>query len=341
MVTMRRKFSCCDIKHVGRGITTMLGNRNLLIVAIAALVGIVAVIIANGYLSGVEKRDELAAEEGLLVQIAVARIPLEYGATLTSENIRMVSWPSTSMPTGAFQSMKGLYGAAEPRVVLRPIEAGEPILPGKITGFGGRASLSELIETDMRAVAVRISDVAGVAGFVLPGDRVDILLTRTPKLDGEIGEVEPVTDILLQNVRVIAIDQQPSEKNTEVKIGKTATVSVDQQGAQKLALAGQVGTLSMALRNAVNQDNFASSTVGTRDLGQGNTGPSLYAGAGKERETSFAANPFPYPAMPMPAVTGTRRAVAPVRVRSANSVSVEIVRGTTSSAYDVKRHRGY
>ena len=216
----------------------MLANRNLLIIAIAAVLGIVAVILANSFLTGVETSKENAAERGRLVQIAVARVPLEYGATLSSENIRMVSWPSTSMPAGAFQSLKGLYGG-QPRVVLRPIEAGEPILPGKITGFGGRASLSELLAVDMRAVAVRITDVAGVAGFVLPGDRVDVLITRTPKLDGEEGEVDPVTDILLQNVGVLAIDQSPSEKNTEIKIGKTATLSVDQQGAQKLALAGQ------------------------------------------------------------------------------------------------------
>jgi pilus assembly protein CpaB len=318
----------------------MLGNRNLLIVAIAALVGIVAVIIANSYLSGVEKRQETAAEDGRLVQIAVARVPLEYGAALSSENIRMVSWPSTSMPAGAFQSPKGLYGG-EPRIVLRPIEAGEPILPGKITGFGGRASLSELLETDMRAVAVRINDVAGVAGFVLPGDRVDVLLTRTPKLDGEVGEIEPVTDILLQNVAVLAIDQSPNEKNTQPVVGKTATLSVDQQSAQKLVLAGQVGTLSLALRNQQNQDEFASSTVGTRDLGQANTSVSLYAGAGEKRTApAFAANPFPYPTIPGASVP--RGAVVAARPpRPANSVAVEIVRGTASSTYDVKRHRGY
>ena len=320
----------------------MLGNRNLFIVATAALIGIIAVVIANSYLSGVETREVTAAEQGRLVQIAVARVPLEYGATLTSENTRMVSWPLTSVPSGAFRSPKRLYGATQPRVVLRPIEAGEPILPGKITGFGGRASLSELIETDMRAVAVRINDVAGVAGFVLPGDRVDILVTRTPKLDGEIGEAEQITDVLLQNVRVVAVDQQPSEKKTEPVIAKTITFSVDQQGAQKLALAGQVGQLSLALRNAANQDDFASATVGTRDLGQGNAGASLYAGAGERRSApSFAANPFPYPASPMPTTAAVRRGTVVARARPANSVSVEIVRGTTSAAYDVKRHRGY
>jgi pilus assembly protein CpaB len=318
----------------------MLGNRNLLIVALAAFIGIIAVIIANGYLAGAEKQQETAAEQGRLVQIAVARVPLEYGAPLTAENVRMVSWPATSMPAGAFQSPKGLYGG-EPRIVLRPIEAGEPILPGKITGFGGRASLSELLETDMRAVAVRINDVAGVAGFVLPGDRVDVLVTRTPKLDGEVGEIEPVTDILLQNVAVLAIDQSPSEKKTEPAVGKTATLSVDQQSAQKLVLAGQVGTLSLALRNQQNQDEFASSTVGTRDLGQANTSVSLYAGAGERRAAApaFAANPFPYPAIP--ASAAPRGTVAVARPRPANSVGVEIVRGTKSSNYDVTRHRGY
>jgi pilus assembly protein CpaB len=317
----------------------MFANRNLVIVAIAAIIGIIAVIIANSYLTGAEKRQEVAAEQGRLVQIAVARVPLEYGAALTAENVRMVSWPSTSIPAGAFQSPKGLYGG-EARIVLRPIEVGEPILPGKITGFGGRASLSELLDTDMRAVSVRINDVAGVAGFVLPGDRVDILLTRTPKLDGEVGEIDPVTDILLQNVAVLAIDQSPNEKNTQPTVGRTATLSVDQQSAQKLVLAGQVGTLSMALRNQQNQDEFASATVGTRDLGQANTSVSLYAGAGERRAApTFAANPFPYPAIP--ASSAPRGTVAVVRPRPANSVGVEIVRGTKSSTYDVTRHRGY
>jgi pilus assembly protein CpaB len=334
---MQRAFISQDI---GWGVRSMFGNRNLLIVAVAALVGIIAVIIANSYLTGAEQQQEKAAEQGRLVQIAVARVPIEYGMPLTSENVRMVSWPSTSMPAGAFQSPKGLYGG-EPRIVLRPIEAGEPILPGKITGFGGRASLSALLDTDMRAVAIRINDVAGVAGFVLPGDRVDVLLTRTPKLDGEVGEIDPVTDILLQNVRVLAINQTPNEKATEPKVGKTATVSVDQQSAQKLALAGQVGTLSLALRNAANMDEFASSTVGTRDLGQANTSVSLYAGQGQRRSATpaFAANPFPYPAIP--ASAAPRGTVAVARPRPANSVGVEIVRGTKSSTYDVTRHRGY
>jgi pilus assembly protein CpaB len=321
----------------------MFANRNLLVIVIAAIIGIVAVILANSFLSGVETQRDEAAEEGRLVQIAVARVPMEYGTVVTAENIRMVSWPATSLPAGAFQSLKGLYGQGEPRVALRPIEAGEPILPGKITGPGGRASISALIDPAMRAVAVRINDVAGVAGFVLPGDSVDILLTRQPQVEGEGGSAQQITDVLMQNVRVIAIDQSPSEKNTEPRVGKTVTLLVDQQGSQKLALAGTVGSLSLALRNAADQDNFASSTVGTRDLGEGDYRNSYYSGGGRGGSTA-AANPFPYPTQSIPAIaTSANRgvAVAPRPKRSANSVMVEIVRGTASSDYEVKRHGGY
>jgi Flp pilus assembly protein CpaB len=103
-------------------------NRNWIIVGVAALLGVIAVILANSYLSGVEHKQERAAEENRLVQIAVARVPMAYGTALTSENIRMVSWPATSVPAGAFQSTKALLGA-EARVALRPIEAAPVAAP--------------------------------------------------------------------------------------------------------------------------------------------------------------------------------------------------------------------
>jgi pilus assembly protein CpaB len=310
----------------------MFANRNLLVIAVAVLLAIVAVILANSYLSGVEKRDAVAAEENRVVQIAVARVPMVYGTNLTSENIRMVSWPSSSIPAGAFQSTKGLFDGTTPRVALRPIEAGEPILPGKITGPGGRASISSLIETDMRAVAVRINDVAGVAGFVLPGDSVDVLITRTPP-DSKNAQI---TDMLLQNVRVIAIDQNANESDNKPALGKTVTFSVDQMSAQKLALGGQVGTLSLALRNAANQDMPFASTVGLDDLGAGN-----YTRSSDSTASTAPANPFPFPVIASNASRAPARPVMPFKPRDPNSVTVQIVRGTSSSDYEVKRNARY
>lgn len=317
----------------------MTANRNWLIIGIAAFLGIIAVILANSYLSGVERRQEKATEEGRLVQVAVARIPMDYGTALTSENVRMVNWPANSVPAGAFKSTKLLLGQPEPRVVLRPIEAGEPILPGKITGPGGRATLSALLDPNTRAVTVAVSAVSGVAGFVMPGDVVDVLFTRTPKADVE-GSIDQITDILMQNVRVLAIDQIASDKASKPQTSRTMTFAVDQQGAQKLTLAAKTGDLTLALRNAADQDVFMAQTVGTRDLGQGDYTPSFYPR--RERSASMANNPFPIPAL-QAALAGNpaRAAPAPVRRRPPNSVEVEIVRGTASSSYDVSRHRGY
>jgi pilus assembly protein CpaB len=321
----------------------MFQNRNIIVLAIAAILGIAAVIIANAYLSGLDESKQRAVEQNRLVQIAVARVPLKYGTTLTSENIRMVSWPATALPQGAFRSAKELING-KPHAVLRPLEAGEPILPGKITGPGGRASLSELIETDMRALAVRISDTAGVGGHVLPGNSVDVLLTRTPKMDGERGELDPITDVLLQNVRVAAIDLNPSDRAGKPKVGKTATLIVNQQDAQKLVLADRVGSLSLILRNTVNQDQFAAATVGTRDLGPGDLSSSLYAGEAKRNSSSYAS--IMPPAYSPPVATGRAAPAgavskAPRVPRVPNGVTVEVVRGTKTTPYDVRRHRGY
>lgn len=312
----------------------MTANRNWIIIAIATLLGIVAVILANSYLSGVEEDQQQAAAENRLVQVAVARVPLDYGAVLNSDNIRMVSWPVNSVPEGAFQSTKQLTDLPDPRVVLRPIEAGEPILPGKITGPGGRAILSALLESNQRAITVSVSAVSGVAGFVMPGDAVDVLYTRVPKADVE-GSVEQITDVLMQNVRVLAIDQVASDKASKPKLSRTMTFAVDQQDAQKLTLAAKTGELTLALRNAADQDVYMAQTVGTRDLGQGNYSASFYPA--RQQSPSVTANP--YPAATMPASAGTRGAVA--RPKPKNSVSVEIVRGTTASSYDVSRYRGY
>ena len=311
----------------------MFGNRNWLIIAIAAVLGIAAVIIANSYLSGVEEQQNKAAEEGRLVQIAVARAPMTYGTVLTTENIRMVSWPATSMPTGAFQSTKGLFNG-QPRVALRPIEVGEPILPGKITGPGGRASISNLIETDMRAVALRITDVAGVAGFILPGDYVDVLLTRTPVVSD--GSAQQITDVIMPNVRVIAVDQNSNEAENKPNLGKTITVTVDQEGAQKLALAGQVGTLSMALRNPASQDQYSGMTVGVADLGQGDISSSYMPPSRRVSTAGLDSGMY----MPVPKMSGSSPVpVVTMRpVRPPNSVSVQVVRGTNSSTMDVKRY---
>jgi pilus assembly protein CpaB len=170
----------------------------------------------------------------------------------------------------------------------------------------------------MRAAAVRVNDVSGVAGFVQPSDAVDVLITR------QLGDRQ-VTDVLLQNIRVIAIDQNAQGANGQPILGKTATLEVTPLDAQKLALAQQVGQLSLVLRKAGSEQDFATvRTVSFDDL--------RYSYYGSARPAVAVTTQAP--ARPRVSVArAPRRPAVTAPVRRSNSV--EVVRGTTGSNYEV------
>ena len=148
-------------------------RRNIIIIAAAVVIGLVAVYLANAYFSGVEEQQERVAEEQQLVRVAVASQDLDFGAPLNSDTVRLVNWPAQSVPPGAIRDMNRFAGGD---VAIRPIAQGEPILQSRMSS---RAVLSENIPDDMRAVTIPVNEVAGVDGFVTPGDGVDVLMTRT------------------------------------------------------------------------------------------------------------------------------------------------------------------
>ncbi|WP_245487502.1 Flp pilus assembly protein CpaB, partial [Mesorhizobium sp. M7A.F.Ca.US.006.04.2.1] len=111
--------------------------------------------------------------------VVVAAMPLKFGDTLSADKLREVAWPAGSIPTGAFKTTKEALAGEGIRQALQTISANEPVLASKITGPGQRATLSAVLGEGMKAVSIRVNDVLGVAGFVFPGDRVDVLLTRT------------------------------------------------------------------------------------------------------------------------------------------------------------------
>jgi pilus assembly protein CpaB len=142
------------------------------------------------------------------------------------------------------------------------IAVNEPILASKISGEGQGASIAALLPEGMRAASVRINNVSGVAGFVQPNDSVDVLITRAQGAD----RTTQVTDVLLQNVRVIAIDQQSKNADGTPKVAKTATLEVNPLDAQKLALAQQVGDLGLVLRKPGEENNPVVETISMNDL---------------------------------------------------------------------------
>ncbi|WP_128891678.1 Flp pilus assembly protein CpaB [Erythrobacter sp. HKB08] len=303
-----------------------MGNRNLLILIGAIVIGLIAVFLANSYFSGVEQRQERVAEEQQLTRIAVATQPLEFGAPLTPENVRLQNFPAASVPEGAFTNLEQLLNGS--RVALRPIVPNEPILASKVSGLDGRAVLSANLPEGMRAVSIPVGAVTGVSGFVRPGDVVDVLLTR--KIPGEGARAEDLmVDVIMERVPVLAINQTASENATEPQVGKTATIQVDLFQAQKLAIAEKLGTLSLALRNVESDDAEAALTVTSRDIGSGG-----YYIAARQQPAAPAPTNF-YPA----AQTQAAPAAGSVS-RAITGPSMTIYRGTDGEEYPVGRLGG-
>lgn len=266
-----------------------------------------------------------------MAKVVVAAMQLPFGASITPEKIKVVDWPAASVPPGAFRDPIQLTSLGKQRVVLRQMEPGEPILTSKLSAEGGRATMSGVLRPEMRAVAVRVSDVAAAGGFVLPGDTVDVFVTRQlPAMDG--GQSQQITDVLLQGTRVIAIDQNANDSSKDPAVGKTATLEVNQVDAQKLVLGQQVGQLTLVLRNVTDEPNPAVQTVGIEDLRDG-----AYVGgyAGPRARTADLAY---LPPRPMPAMQAPRRSIPRHVPALAATASVEIVRGTTGTSYEVKRY---
>ena len=235
----------------------MLTRQSMIAIGVAVVLGLLAVMFANALLN----KGESAAYKAGTTKVAVATLPLAFGSDITADKVRFVDYPNISIPPGSFSNAAALLPQGQRRVALMPIAVNEPILASKISGAGEGASIAALLPAGMRAAAVRINDVSGVAGFVQPNDSVDVLITR------QVGQNNiQVTDILLQNVRVIAIDQQAKNADGTPRLAKTVTLEVDPLNAQKLALAQEVGSLSLILRKPGETDNPVVETVSMEDL---------------------------------------------------------------------------
>jgi pilus assembly protein CpaB len=233
-------------------------------IAFAGLFGLLAVFLAQTWLNNqadMRMRNlEAQRRSAPAHTIVVAARPLRFGDELTSRSLREVAWPADALPAGAFAKIADVI--SDKRVVLMPIDTNEAILAAKITGPGQRATLSGVLAKDMKAVTVRVNDVEGVAGFVLPGDHVDVVVSRGG--DQSIA----LSQVVIQNVPVLAIDQMADERAEKPSVVKAVTLEVDETGGQKLALASLMGTLSLMLRKAGEMDEGTTRRVTFADLGQ-------------------------------------------------------------------------
>jgi pilus assembly protein CpaB len=238
-------------------------TSTVIMIAFAVGFGLIAVFLANSWLNNraAEQMRNLEAQQNATnpaATIVVASRPLRFGEELSSMALREIPWPPNSLPPGSFSKISELTSTK--RKVLSPIDVNEPILAAKITGPGQRATLSAMLTDGMKAVTIRVDDVADVAGFILPGDRVDVVLTQPRE------KKSPITDVVLLNVRVLGVDQVADERVDKPSVVKAVTLEVDEIGGQKLALASRVGTMALLLRKAGDREEDAGRELTALDL---------------------------------------------------------------------------
>ena len=316
-------------------------RQTLIALGVAMILGLVAVLIANTYLSSRER--QLASSPEGMVRVAVASLPLAYGADITPDKVKFVDYPATSLPPGTYQSVALLLPQGKRRVALRTIQVNQPLLAADLSGEGQNASIAALLPDGMRATTVRINDVSGVAGFVKPNDTVDVLITR--QAIGGGNDSGQVTDVLLQNVRIIAMDQDAAGANGAPVLSRTATVEVTPVDAQKLVLGQQLGSLSLVLRKPGEEQNIPKvDTVSLDDLRY-----SYYSGqrpvmGGKITPTGAPPTSATMGPPPIERRARVARLSQPQRAPAKRSVTapagpststISVTRGTQTSNYEV------
>jgi pilus assembly protein CpaB len=197
------------------------------------------------------------AQAPVTTPVIVASKDLTFGTTLKEEHLRVVDFPKSSVPVGSFASVDSVLSQTTKVFVVD----GEPILASKLSSMGG--GLSVRIPPEMRAMSLKVNEVTGVSGFVLPGDRVDVLVT----IDNVAGlSNNAVTKTILQDVEVLASGVKTETKNNQNVTVQTVTVLVDPDGSEKMALAVDQGSVHLALRNPVDREVTEGATVDTRTV---------------------------------------------------------------------------
>jgi len=276
----------------------MKGTRGLTMLVIALLAGTAAVVFASRWIQ---------AQAGDKGSIAVAAADVELGARLSPEMLKLVAWPSGSVPPGAFTETAVLSG----RVIKSSLTRGEPVIEGKLAPAGTKGGLSAVVAEGKRAMTVRVNDVIGVAGFALPGNYVDIMVNTQNEHAKNNDKNGAISKIVLERILVLAVAQEASRDETKPKVVNAVTLEVTPGEAEHLDLARSVGTLSLVLRNQVDPK------------------PGATDGATKSTLLREEVLPVAPAAKPLPKRRPAVRVVTAVEVKPTQCV--EVIRGTVKT----------
>src|SRR5467141_4836874 len=227
-------------------------TARIVVLTIALSAGGVAAYLARGS----DTKPALPVEPVVQLQtvdVLVAKADIGLGQSVTPDNLQWQTWPATTASNSFIRRSERPEGAKEVAgsIARAPFITGEPIREQKLVKANGSGFMAAILPSGMRAISTEISPETGAGGFILPNDRVDVILSKREKNPDRGGPADIVnSEVILANVRVLAIDQAPKEKDGQsAVIGKTVTLELRPEQGQVLARARQSGTLSLALRS--------------------------------------------------------------------------------------------
>lgn len=196
-----------------------------------------------------------------LVKVVVATQDIAFGKVIDAAKLATIDWPAAAVPPGGFTNIADLLppNGTDPRRARMAIAKGELLLASKVSDFGEKVTIVQSLGPNSRAISIRVTAETGVGGFVTPGDKVDIILTH-----GKSEEMKTVT--IIQNIRVIGVDQDANAEDAKPGVARTVTLEVTAEDSQRLALAQRAGTLSLVLRTIDNDDEQILESISLRDV---------------------------------------------------------------------------
>lgn len=232
-------------------------NKRFFIVLVGALLfGLLAAVSVSRYLSSAQ------AYSKNLNSVAVAKVAIPVGTKIIAEQIMVVQFPKESTPDGAFDSPEKLTG----RVAVTNIAAREPVTEARLAPHGTAGGLSAAIPEGYRAMTVKVDDVVGISGFIMPDTLVDVVVVIDPQEKNDVQG--PISKIVLQNIKVLANGQnidKPEDERTANSV-KAVTLLVTPEQAEKLALASSEGKLQLVMRNSIDQGDEQTTGINKRTL---------------------------------------------------------------------------
>ncbi|HEY8096017.1 MAG TPA: Flp pilus assembly protein CpaB [Methylobacter sp.] len=211
-----------------------MNRRFIIMLSIALLLALLAAWVANSWVQGRAAPDSAGS-------VVVAAVEIPFGVKIEEAQIKLIAWPGNSAPPqGAYSSKDQVVN----KVAMNKFYPDEVITEKRISEYLGGSTLSALIAKESRAISVRVDDVVGVSGFILPGNKVDILSTRMDRATNKAS-----TRTLLQNIKVLAVDQEASQEKEKPAIVRAVTLELKPDQAEIMVQAMQEGTIQLTLRN--------------------------------------------------------------------------------------------